>query len=128
MAEQLTPDFAKGGGLVTVIAQDVHDGTILMVAYMNEEAWHHTLQTQVATYWSRSRSKLWKKGESSGNVQKVHEIRIDCDLDAVVIKVEQVGDAACHTGHRSCFYRVLRDEGFEVEGEPLFDPKKVYGS
>jgi len=128
MAEQLTPDFAKGGGLVTVIAQDADDGTILMVAYMNEEAWHHTLQTRVATYWSRSRSKLWKKGESSGNVQQVREIRIDCDLDAVVLKVEQIGDAACHTGHRSCFYRVLGDEGFEVEGEPLFDPKKVYGS
>lgn len=127
MAEQLTPDFAKGDGLVTAIVQDWQDGTILMVAYMNEEAWHHTLASGTATYWSRSRNKLWIKGESSGNVQKVHEIRLDCDLDAVLVKVEQIGEAACHTGHRSCFYRVLRDEGFEVEGEPLFDPKKVYG-
>ncbi len=127
MAEQLSPDFAKGGGLVTAIAQDWQDGTILMVAYMNEESWQLTLETRVATYWSRSRQKLWKKGESSGNVQKVHEIRLDCDLDAIVLRVEQIGGAACHTGHRSCFYRVLGDEGFEVEGEPLFDPDKVYG-
>ena len=127
MSEQLTPDFAKGGGLVTAIVQDVHDGAILMVAYMNEEAWHHTLQSGTATFWSRSRNELWIKGQSSGNVQKVHEIRLDCDLDAVLVKVEQVGGAACHTGHRSCFYRVLREDGFEVEGTPLFDPKKVYG-
>jgi len=127
MAEELTPDFAKGGGLVTVIAQDYQDGTILMVAYMNEESWHQTLETGHAVYWSRSRQQLWHKGESSGNVQLVKEIRIDCDRDAVVLKVEQIGDAACHTGHRSCFYRVLKDDGFEVEGEPLFDPKKVYG-
>lgn len=127
MAEQLTPDFEKGGGLVTAIAQDYRDGTILMVAYMNEDAWHHTLDSGNATYWSRSRQQLWKKGESSGNVQKVHEIRLDCDLDAVVLKVEQIGDAACHTGHRSCFYRVLTNDGFVTEGEPLFDPKKVYG-
>ncbi len=127
MAEQLVPDFAKGGGLVTAIAQDHRDGTILMIATMNEDAWHHTLETGNATYWSRSRQKLWLKGEASGNVQKVHEIRIDCDRDAVLLKVEQIGGAACHTGHRSCFYRVLREDGFEVEGEPLFDPKKVYG-
>lgn len=127
MAEELKPDFEKGGGLVTVIAQDYQDGTILMVAYMNEESWHQTLATGHAVYWSRSRQQLWHKGESSGNVQIVKEIRIDCDRDAVVLKVEQVGDAACHTGHRSCFYRVLHDDGFEVEGEPLFDPKKVYG-
>ncbi len=128
MAETLVPDFAKGGGLVTAIAQDHQDGTILMVAYMNEEAWHQTLATGTATYWSRSRQELWVKGQSSGNIQKVHEIRLDCDLDAVVLKVEQIGGAACHTGHRSCFYRVLREGGFEVDGEPLFDPKKVYGS
>lgn len=127
MAEQLVPDFAKGDGLVTAIAQDYRDGTILMIATMNQEAWRHTLQTGNATYWSRSRQKLWLKGESSGNVQKVHEIRIDCDRDAVLLKVEQIGEAACHTGHRSCFYRVLREDGFEVDGEPLFDPKKVYG-
>ncbi|MCC7491416.1 MAG: phosphoribosyl-AMP cyclohydrolase [Fimbriimonadaceae bacterium] len=127
MSEQLSPDFAKGGGLVTAIAQDWQDGTILMVAYMNEEAWHHTLQTGHATYWSRSRNKLWLKGESSGNVQKVHEIRVDCDADAVLLKVEQIGDAACHTGRRSCFYRVLREDGFVTDSEPIFDPKKVYG-
>jgi phosphoribosyl-AMP cyclohydrolase len=128
MAEQLTPDFDKGGGLVTAVAQDVHDGTILMLAYMNREAWEKTLETRIATYWSRSRNKLWIKGESSGNVQQVHEIRIDCDLDAIVLKVEQVGQAACHTGHRSCFYRVLGAEGFETQGEPVFDPEKVYRS
>ena len=126
MAESLSPDFAKGGGLVTVITQDWQDGTILMVAFMNEEAWHHTLSSGVATYWSRSRNELWIKGQSSGMTQKVHEIRIDCDLDAVLLKVEQVGGAACHTGRRSCFYRVLRDGEWVVEGEPLFDPKKVY--
>ena len=97
-----------------------------MVAFMNEEAWHHTLSSGVATYWSRSRNELWIKGQSSGMTQKVHEIRIDCDLDAVLLKVEQVGGAACHTGRRSCFYRVLRDGEWVVEGEPLFDPKKVY--
>lgn len=126
MAESLRPDFEKGGGLVTVIAQDHRDGTVLMVAYMNEESWQQTLATGEAVYWSRSRQELWHKGESSGNVQRIREIRIDCDLDAIVLKVEQVGDAACHTGHRSCFYRVLRGDGFEVEGEPLFDPKEVY--
>jgi phosphoribosyl-AMP cyclohydrolase len=126
MAEQLVPDFEKGGGLVTTIAQDVYDGTILMVAYMNAEAWAHTLATGTATYWSRSRNELWTKGEVSGKIQKVHEIRLDCDCDAILLKVEQVGGAACHTGHRSCFYRVRRDDGFEVEGEPLFDPKEVY--
>jgi phosphoribosyl-AMP cyclohydrolase len=127
MAERLTPDFAKGGGLVTAIAQDVHDGTILMVAYMNEEAWRHTLASGTATYWSRSRNELWIKGQSSGNVQRVHEVRLDCDRDAVLLKVEQIGEAACHTGHRSCFYRVRRDEGFVVDGEPVFDPREVYG-
>lgn len=127
MAEQLTPDFAKGGGLVTAIAQDAADGTILMVAYMNQEAWDHTLATGTATYWSRSRNELWVKGLTSGNIQKVSEIRLDCDRDAILLKIEQIGGAACHTGHRSCFYRVLGNEGFEVDGEPLFDPKKVYG-
>ncbi|MBI2297626.1 MAG: phosphoribosyl-AMP cyclohydrolase [Armatimonadetes bacterium] len=128
MAESLTPDFAKGGGLVTCITQDAADGTILMVAFMNEEAWQRTLETRVATYWSRSRNELWIKGQSSGNTQEVHEIRLDCDRDAVLLKVTQHGGAACHTGHRSCFYRVLADDGFVVDGEPLFDPAKVYGS
>lgn len=126
MAEQLRPDFEKGGGLVTVVTQDVEDGTVLMVAYMNEEAWDKTLETGIVTYWSRSRQALWIKGESSGNIQKLHELRVDCDLDAVVVKVEQVGGAACHTGHRSCFYRVHTADGFVTEGEPLFDPNEVY--
>lgn len=127
MGEQITPDFAKGGGLVVAIAQDAGDGTVLMVAYMNEEAWRRTLETGIATYWSRSRNELWIKGQSSGHVQTVKEIRIDCDADAVVLKVEQAGGAACHTGHRSCFYRVLTDDGFVVDGEPVFDPNEVYG-
>ena len=126
MGEQVTPDFDKNGGLVTVVTQDAGDGAVLMVAYMNREAWEHTIETGLATYWSRSRQELWIKGQTSGNVQHVREIRIDCDADAVLLKVEQVGGAACHTGHRSCFYRVHTDDGFETDGEPLFDPDKVY--
>ena len=121
------PDFEKCGGLVPAIAQDVETGEVLMLAYMNREAWQATLATGEATYWSRSRRELWIKGKTSGNIQKVHEIRIDCDSDAILLKVRQIGGAACHTGHRSCFYRRLDDGRLTVVGAPLFDPKEVYG-
>jgi len=98
-----------------------------MVAYMNPASWRETLRTKKATFWSRSRGSLWVKGETSGHFQIVREIRLDCDADAVLIKVEQMGGAACHTGHRSCFYRRLTDEGWVVDGERYFDPEKVYG-
>lgn len=122
----MEPNFAKGGGLVPVITQDWRTKEVLMLAYMNSEAWLHTLATGKATYWSRSRSSLWIKGESSGNVQHVKAIYIDCDDDTVLLQVEQVGDAACHTGYRSCFYRKLSDGKIEVTGEKIFNPEDVY--
>ena len=119
-------DFDKVGGLIPAIVQDHKTGEVLMLAFMNEEAWEHSLATDRATYYSRSRQKLWIKGESSGNLQHIKEIRIDCDNDTVLLKVEQVGEAACHTGHRSCFYQKVEDGAVQVVGEPLFDPKEVY--
>ncbi|MCX7677913.1 MAG: phosphoribosyl-AMP cyclohydrolase [Spirochaetes bacterium] len=109
-------DFSKLGGLVPAIAQDDRTGEVLMVAFMNKEAWERTLQTGIVHYFSRTRNELWKKGETSGNVQLVKEIRIDCDNDAVLIKVHQVGDVACHTGYRSCFYRVLEGSSLKIDG------------
>jgi len=97
-----------------------------MLAYMNDLAWEKTIQTGKAHYWSRSRRKLWCKGEESGHVQFVREIFLDCDLDAILLKVEQIGGAACHTGHASCFYRRYSDGRLEVVDEPVFDPKEVY--
>ncbi len=105
MNETIQLDFNKTGGLVPAIVQDNETGEILMLAYMNQEAFDATLSSGKATYYSRSRQTLWVKGETSGNVQLVKEIRIDCDDDTVLIKVEQIGGAACHTGHRSCFYK-----------------------
>ena len=98
-----------------------------MMAYMNEEAWEKTLATGKATYYSRSRQTLWIKGLTSGNIQKVKEIRIDCDRDTVLLKVEQVGGAACHTGYASCFYRQVENDRLTTIGAPVFDPKEVYG-
>jgi len=118
--------FAKLNGLVPAIAQDYRSGEVLMLAFMNEEAWRKTLETGVAHYWSRSRRQLWKKGESSGNVQEVREIRVDCDLDCVLIKVHQVGQAACHTGFRSCFFNLIRDGQIVQDGKIIFDPKDKY--
>ncbi len=123
----IKPDFEKSGGLIPVIAQDWQSGEVLMLAYMNEEAWEKTLSTGKVHYFSRSRQKIWLKGESSGNVQLVKEIYLDCDLDTVLIKVEQLGGAACHTGYRSCFYRRLKDGKLEIVGEKIFDPEVVYG-
>ncbi|RKX78171.1 MAG: phosphoribosyl-AMP cyclohydrolase [Spirochaetes bacterium] len=121
-------DFEKSGGLVPAIAQDYQTGEVLMMAYMNRQSWDITLRTGIAHYWSRSRKCIWKKGESSGNIQEVKEVRIDCDNDCLLIKVNQVGGAACHTGYRSCFYRVIKDGNLLVEGERVFDPDKKYGS
>ena len=122
-----TLDFKKLDGLVPAVVQDHISGEVLMVGFMNPEAWETTLRTGKATFWSRTRHTLWTKGLTSGNVQLVKEIRIDCDDDTVVLKVEQVGGAACHTGHRSCFYKRLSAAGdIEVVGQPLFDPKEVY--
>jgi phosphoribosyl-AMP cyclohydrolase len=128
MAEPSLPDFAKRGGLVTAIAQDAASGEILMVAYMNEAAFRRTLELGEAVYWSTSREELWHKGQQSGNVQVVKELRVDCDGDAVLMKVEQRGGAACHTGRRSCFYRRREGGGWEDDGVQVFDPKEVYGS
>jgi len=115
-------DLKFEDGLVTAIAQDYKTGEVLMVAFMDKEALQKTIETKRGYYWSRSRRKLWMKGESSGNEQIVHDIMIDCDADAVLLKVEQIG-GACHTGYRSCFYRTI--EG-KVIGEKLFEPEDVY--
>ncbi|MEZ6141424.1 MAG: phosphoribosyl-AMP cyclohydrolase [Zavarzinella sp.] len=119
-------DFQKSGGLVPVIAQDQATGVVLMLAWMNQEAFDETVRTQRACYFSRSRNRLWRKGEESGNVQHVHEILIDCDADTSLLKVTQVGGAACHDGFQSCFYRQLNDNELVVLGTPIFDPKEVY--
>ena len=114
-------DFAKGGGLVAAVAQDYQTKEVLMLAYISPESWAETLKSGFATYYSRSRGKLWKKGESSGHLQKIKAIKVDCDCDAVIFLVEQVGNKACHTGHRSCFYREVGDNGSLVEVEKLTD-------
>lgn len=119
-------DFKKSGGLIPAIAQDWQSGEILMLAYISPESWEETLKSGCATYFSRSRNKLWKKGESSGHVQKIHSILVDCDLDTVVFKVEQLGPGACHTGHRSCFYREVDGGDLRETELPVFDADKVY--
>ncbi len=120
-------DFDKIGGLVPAIVQDYQTGEILMLAYMNPDAFNATLSTGKATYLSRSRQALWVKGETSGNMQLIKEIRIDCDDDTVLLKVEQLGGAACHTGHRSCFYKTIEDGSIRIMEKPIFNPAKVYG-
>ncbi len=121
------PDFAKRGGLITAIAQDHASGEILMVAYMNQESFRRTLELGEAVYYSTSREELWHKGESSGNIQVVKEMLLDCDGDALLLKVEQCGGAACHTGRRSCFFRRREGDGWKDIGVQVFDPKKVVG-
>ena len=120
------PNFSKGDGLVPAIAQDYKTGRVLMMAYMNEESYNETLKLGYAVYYSRSRQKLWRKGEESGNVQKVHEILIDCDCDTLLLKVYQVGGSACHEGYPSCFFRKLEGSDYVVCDERVFDPQKVY--
>lgn len=114
-------------GLVTAIAQDHASGDVLMVAYMNRDTLKQTLETSIMTYWSRSRQKVWIKGEQSGNTQRVLRVRIDCDGDALLFGIEQIGGAACHTGRRSCFYRDMGASDWVVNSEPIFDPNAVYG-
>lgn len=127
-----TPRFGPDG-LVTAVVTDARDGMLLMVAHMNAEALSLTIETRIAHYWSRSRGRLWKKGEVSGNTQRVVELRTDCDQDAVWLRVEVAGhDATCHTGRRSCFYRTVEVEGgktyLKVDGSaPKFDTKTTYG-
>ena len=120
------PDFEKGNGLVPVIVQDDETGDVLMLAYMNRDAWLKTVDSGKATFWSRSRNCLWLKGETSGNVQVVKSVFIDCDDDTILLRVNQIGGAACHTGYRSCFYRKVVNDEIEVIGEPIFDPGEVY--
>ena len=120
-------DFEKSGGLVPAVAQDADTGEVLMLAWMNREAFDETVRTRRAVYFSRSRNKLWRKGEESGHVQEVKGIYIDCDADTILLKVNQVGGAACHEGYKSCFFRRLEKDGsLSVQGERVFDPKQVY--
>jgi phosphoribosyl-AMP cyclohydrolase len=120
-------DFNKQGGLVPAVVQEAGNGQVLMLAYMNPESLRLTLETGKAHYWSRSRQKLWLKGATSGHVQLVREVLVDCDGDTLVLRVEQKGPGACHTGYRSCFYRRLNPDGSLVTiGQPGFDPKEVY--
>jgi len=120
-------DFDKLGGLVPVVTQDAESGKVLMLAYVNKEAFEETVKTGKAVYWSRSREKLWKKGEESGNCQEIKEILIDCDNDTLLYRVVQRGGAACHEGYESCFFRTWRDGEWEYNGEEKkFDPGNVY--
>jgi len=119
-------DFAKGNGLVPVIVQDYRSREVLMVAYMNQQAWQKTLKTKKAHYYSRSRRALWLKGEESGHYQEVKNAFIDCDNDTLLLQVKQLGGGACHMGYRSCFFRKKGRGGWKIFGKRLFDPKKVY--
>jgi phosphoribosyl-AMP cyclohydrolase len=125
-AERGLVDFDKQGGLVPAIAQDAATGQVLMLAWMNREAYEETVRTRRAVYFSRSRNRLWRKGEESGHVQEVRDIFLDCDGDTILLKVHQVGGAACHEGYQSCFFRRVEGESLEVIGERVFDPKQVY--
>jgi len=120
------PDFSKSE-LLPAIAQDVDSGEVLMMAYMNAQSYAETVASGRAVYFSRSRKKLWRKGEQSGNVQEVAAIYVDCDRDTILLKVKQIGGAACHEGYRSCFFRQVTPDGLEVVGHRVFDPKDVYG-
>jgi phosphoribosyl-AMP cyclohydrolase len=119
-------NFDKMGGLVPAIVQEYETGDVLMLAFMNQDAWEATLNTGEATYYSRTRQTLWVKGKTSGNIQIVKEIRVDCDDDTVLLKIEQVGGAACHTGYKSCFFKKVEEGSVKVVGKPIFDPEEVY--
>jgi phosphoribosyl-AMP cyclohydrolase len=123
---QNMPDFSAGDGLLPAIAQDAETGEVLVLAYMNRESFEETLSTGRAVYYSRSRKRLWRKGEESGHVQEVQAVYFDCDADAILLKVRQIGGAACHEGYRSCFFRKLTPEGLRIVAERVFDPAKVY--
>ena len=122
-------NFDRAGGLIPAIAQDADTGQVLMLAWMNREAFEETVRTGRACYYSRSRGRLWRKGEESGHVQEVRGVYFDCDADTVLLKVKQVGGAACHEGFKSCFFRRVNPASgtVTVEGERLFDPAEVYG-
>ena len=121
-------DFAKGNGLLPTITQDCRTGKVLMLAYSNQLSFNKTLESQEAHYWSRSRQELWHKGGTSGNVQKIKDIYVDCDNDTILFVVEQIGGAACHTGYETCFHKKIDRNGeVAIVGERRFDPEKVYG-
>ena len=119
-------DFEKTGGLIPAIAQDYQTGEVLMLAYMNEASFEETMKSGKATYWSRSRNELWKKGETSGHMQEVKEIRVDCDKDTILLKVDQIGGAACHKGYKSCFFSRVENDELIITDPIIFDPKEVY--
>ena len=122
-----TPNFTKSpSGLIPAIAQDWQTNEVLMLAYINEKSWQETVKSGKATYWSRSRQQLWQKGDTSGNVQLVKDILIDCDRDTIIFKVEQVGGAACHKGYRSCFFRSISEDSCEIVSDKIFNPDEVY--
>lgn len=122
------PVFSGPDGLITAVAQDAASGQVLMVAHMNRAAWDETLATGRAVYYSRSRGRLWRKGEESGNVQHVRAVYVDCDADAVLLVVDQVGGAACHEGYPACFFRQVTPDGLKIVAERVFDPCQVYGN
>ena len=124
----MTLDFAKSDGLVTAVIQDHRSGRVLMVGYMNEEAFRRTVETGYATFWSRSRRKLWLKGESSGHRLVVKEIATDCDADAVLVKVDAQGPGVCHEGYESCFFRRLENGAWKIADQRTYDPAEVYKS
>lgn len=119
-------DFKKNNGLIPAVVQDYITGEVLMLAYMNEQAFEETLKTGKATYYSRSRKSLWIKGETSGHIQLVKEIRVDCDLDTILLKVEQIGGAACHKGYKSCFFSKVEENNLKITESIVFDPDEVY--
>ena len=119
-------DFKKGEGLIPVVIQEASTNQVLMLGYMNRKSWEETLKTGKVTFWSRSRKKLWLKGETSGHFQEVREIWLDCDGDTLLIKVNQIGGAACHTGFQSCFHHRHEEGEWKVSGKRIFDPKEVY--
>ncbi len=127
MTKAFDLNFEKCGGLLPVIAQDCSSGEVLMMAYMNPLAWEKTLETGKVHYWSRSRQKLWLKGETSGHVQVLKEAYVDCDRDTILVKVEQLGGAACHTGYRSCFFQKVTGKDLAPVGKRVFDPEEIYG-
>ena len=126
--EQLEEVAFNHDGLVPVIAQDIDNGDVLMMAWMNREAFDETLRTGKAVYFSRSRNKLWRKGEESGHVQEVKSVFVDCDADTILLKVHQIGGAACHEGYRSCFFRQVEGAELKVIAEKVFDPTRVYSA
>jgi len=119
-------DFDKSGGIVPVVVQDFATGEVLMLAYMDKEAFALSIETKIAHYFSRSKNRIWKKGETSGHIQEIKEVRVDCDNDTILLKVKQIGDAACHEGYRSCFFRKIEEGKEIVDGKRIFDPKTVY--